>query len=97
MVKFSVLIVFQGIGLENVRNDQMKQIFKKNNVPKGMYAPRLSHIHDDKIALSNNISSEATGPIKAIFHILHLGKGRIKVCAFLCKSVIQDGRHAHIW
>ena len=85
MVKISVLIIFQGIGLENERNDQMKQILC------------LRHIHDDKIAFSNSISSEAAGPFGLIFHIKHLSKGGIKVCVFLCKSVIQDGRHAHIW
>ena len=29
VVTISVLIVFQGIGPENVRNDQMKQFFMK--------------------------------------------------------------------
>ena len=70
--------------------------YLRQNVPKGMYAPCLSHIHDDKIELSNNISSERTRPFGLIFHIKHLSKGGIKVCVFLCKSVIQDGSHGHI-
>ena len=57
--------------------------FLRKNVPKGMYAPSLSHIHDDKIALSNNISSERIGPFGLIFHIKHLSKGGIKVCGFM--------------
>ena len=47
MVKISVLIIFQGIDFEIVRNDQMKKNYK-THVPKGMYAPRLSHIYVEK-------------------------------------------------
>ena len=30
MVKFSIYKMFKGVGLENVRNDQIKQFFMKN-------------------------------------------------------------------
>ena len=40
-------------------------------------------IHDDRIALSNNISSERIGPFGLIFHIKHLSKGGIKDCVFM--------------
>ena len=80
-MKLSVLIVFQGIGLENVRNDQ--------NVPKGMCALRLRHIHDDKIALSNNISPERTEPFGLIFRMKHLGKGECKFVFFYANRLFK--------
>ena len=54
-----------------------------------MYAPCLSHIHDIKIALSNNISSERAGPFGLIFHIKHLSKGGIKVCIFYADQLFK--------
>ena len=54
-----------------------------------MYAPHLSHIHDDKIAFSNNISSEATGPFGLIFHIKHLSKGGIKICVIYANPLFK--------
>ena len=56
---------------------------------KGMYAPCLSHIHDDKMTLSNNISSENTGPFGLIFHIKHLSKEGIKVCVFYANPLFK--------
>ena len=36
--------------------------------------------------LSNNISSEATGPFKPKFHMWHPWAGGLKVCIFLMKT-----------
>ena len=73
-VNISVLIIFLGTGWEVVGNEQLKQIFLRKNVRYAKYAPCLSHILDDKLALSN-ISSERFGPFGLIFHIKHLGVG----------------------
>ena len=56
---------------------KLNNFFKEKNVRYAVYAPCLSHIHDDKIALSN-ISSKRIGPFGLICHIKHPGTGGIK-------------------
>ena len=67
--------------------------FYETHLPKGMYVPRLSHIHMEKPCFQIKPPLIPLGPLGLYFIFNMLSKGNNKLSDFLCKSIVQNGCH----